>query len=963
MRTSGRRLVRYVSLSLIVMLSLSAHVIGQENQGNIYGKVVDQSGAPVSGATATLTGEVAPQETTTDSAGRFQFLAVDPGRYAVTVTHSRFAAVTYENVSVTLSRSTDLTVTLNTSGVQETVTVSDVAPLIDPRKTETGATFYREELQQIPTARDIWAVIQMAPGVLLDTVNVAGNTSGSQPNFTAKGSNQSTYILDGVTVTDNSYGAFAGRQNGASPSYFDFDTFEEVAVTTGGSSLDLQTPGVTINIVTKRGTNDFKGSARFFHAPDEWESDNKTAEANEQGLETDSIQKVQEYGIEAGGPILKDRLWVWGAIAKQEIERNRTFEDFFGDVVNQELTLEPWNAKVNAQISSSNAASFFYSRSDRTELKTGEDTGRAPDTYRNLLIDSDLFKFEDSHVFSPDFFGNFNLSYLDADYDHSPIQGQDEQVLYDEDGIYHRGYLYLRTTNPQIQGNLTASKFFTTGSVGHELKFSFGYRNQENESASAWPGDQVIASEFSGFALITRGVKTVYENDYIHATLGDTLTLGNFTINAGVRYQYQRGRNLASSAGASGLFPDLLPAVEYEGDSGYPFKYDDLLPRISATYALGKEKRTLLKASYSRFADQLGAVTYRLNGLPITSGFYYYWDDVNGNHRVERNEVDLEDGFYSFYNVDPTTLPNSPNAVADNFDTPLTDEIILGMDHQLLEDLAVSVAYTYRYYDRLQDRVPIGSDPSTWRLVRNVQTTRTAANGFTINIDEPYYFLNLPTTPTGDIFINRPGASQTFHGGEIQLVKRLRNRWMLRGNFAYNDWTQNVSAESIYDPNNEWGTGAPNEDGGIAVGYARGTIWVHSRWQFNVSGLYQLPWDVNFGMNFFGREGYPAGYYYRSPIDRLTAGRHRPVIGKLDDHRLDDVFQLDLRLEKAFAIGPVTLTPSVDVFNVLNENAVIQRENRVGDATATGFNQYAFFNDIVELQSPRIVRAGFRVSF
>lgn len=71
MRTSGWRLVRYVSLSLIVMLSLSAHVIGQEDQGNIYGKVVDQSGGPVSGATATLTGQVAPRETTSDSGGRF----------------------------------------------------------------------------------------------------------------------------------------------------------------------------------------------------------------------------------------------------------------------------------------------------------------------------------------------------------------------------------------------------------------------------------------------------------------------------------------------------------------------------------------------------------------------------------------------------------------------------------------------------------------------------------------------------------------------------------------------------------------------------------------------------------------------------------------------------------------------------------------------------------------------------
>lgn len=186
------------------------------------------------------------------------------------------------------------------------------------------------------------------------------------------------------------------------------------------------------------------------------------------------------------------------------------------------------------------------------------------------------------------------------------------RYLYDEDGVYHRGYAFYITENPQKQANLNVSKFFTTGNVGHELKFSFGYRNQENDSATGWPGDQVVADEASGLAWITRGVDTLYEMNYIHATLGDTLTMGNFTVNAGVRYQYQRGRNLASTAFANGLFPDLLPDARYDGDDDYPFTFEDWLPRVSATYALGKEKRTLLKGSYSRFADQLGNVVYLL---------------------------------------------------------------------------------------------------------------------------------------------------------------------------------------------------------------------------------------------------------------------------------------------------------------------------------------------------------------
>lgn len=976
MRTSVWRIAGCVSLSLL-LLSFSAHLFGQENTGNIYGKVVDEQGGAVAAATATLTGAVAPRTTTSDALGRFQFLSIDPGSYAITMTHPNFAAVTYEGVSVTLNKNTDLTATLSVSGVRETINVAAVAPILDTRKNATGATFYREELQQIPTARDVWALMQQTPGVLLDTVNVAGNTSGSQPNFTAKGSNQASYVLDGVTVTDNSYGDFRGRQNGESPSYFDFDTFEEVEISTGGSSLDLQTPGVTINVVTKRGTNEFKGSGRYFFAPDEWESDNATAEAREQGLQTDSIDEVSEYGAEVGGPIVKDRLWVWGAYAHQEIKRNRTFVDFFGNPVTQEITLQPWNAKINAQLSNSNSASFFFSRSDREELGTGSDTNRPSDTLTDLLNDSNLYKLEDSHVFSPDLFASLNLSYLDVYYNDSP-QNSGEQVLYDVDGNWGRGYAYLITDNPQKQANLSVSKFFNTGSLSHELKFGFGYRNQKNESASAWPGDQVIASEYSGYALITRGVSTVYEMNYWNGTIGDTLTWGPLTVNAGLRYEYQRGRNLLSTAPENGLFPDLLPAAVYEGDEGYPFKYDDLLPRVSATYALGKDKKTLLRASYSRFADQLGNVVYRLNGLPVTSGLYYYWDDLNGNRRVERNEVDVDDGFCCFYNVDPFTLPNSPNAVDPNFEAPITDEILLGIDRQIFEDFAVSLAYTYRHYERLQSRIPIGSDGSTYVLGGNVVETVTGNNGFTINVNEPYYFLDLPSTPTGDIFVNRPGATQTYHGIDLTLIKRLRNRWMLRGSFTWNDWKQDIPAEAILDPNNSWVLGGQNDDGGIAVGWARGNIWANAEWQFNISGLYQLPWDINFGLNFFGRQGYPQSYYFRTETDRLSLGRHDPVVGNIDDHRLDNVFQLDLRLEKGFAIGPVTITPSVDVFNVLNENAVIQRESRVGDVDEDGvFQRYEdsddidpatgepriLFNRLVELQSPRIIRAGLRIAF
>ena len=229
----------------------------------------------------------------------------------------------------------------------------------------------------------------------------------------------------------------------------------------------------------------------------------------------------------------------------------------------------------------------------------------------------------------------------------------------------------------------------------------------------------------------------------------------------------------------------------------------------------------------------------------------------------------------------------------------------------------------------------------------------------------PFYGIDLDEPPDGELFLNRPDYEQTYHGVELQAVKRLSNRWMGRVSFSWMDWTQDVPPSSILNPNNDWNVGQPNSDGGIAVGYGRETIWMNARWQFNVSGLWQGPWGINVAGNFFGREGNPAGYYLRADLDDVASSRFENVIGELDDYRLDDVYELDIRLEKVFKIGQVDITPSLDVFNVLNDAAVLQRANRVGtyDFADAEFTPSSTFNRIEEVQNARIMKLGIRVAF
>ena len=199
-----RRAIGILGVLLITMAA--GTLMGAQDSGNVYGHVTDAGGAPLPGAMATLTGPtIRPLVTTTDARGDFHFLNLAPATYAATIELSGFTKIVQQNVVVTLGKNTEFKVTMALSTRQETMTVSASTPLMDTRKTETGATFAQAELQQVPTSRDVWVVMQQVPGVQVNRINVAGNQSGSQADFVGKGSFR-WFALVGSTSSDTTRG-------------------------------------------------------------------------------------------------------------------------------------------------------------------------------------------------------------------------------------------------------------------------------------------------------------------------------------------------------------------------------------------------------------------------------------------------------------------------------------------------------------------------------------------------------------------------------------------------------------------------------------------------------------------------------------------------------------------------------------------------------------------------------------
>ena len=384
----------------------------------------------------------------------------------------------------------------------------------------------------------------------------------------------------------------------------------------------------------------------------------------------------------------------------------------------------------------------------------------------------------------------------------------------------------------------------------------------------------------SATALISRGVRSVFKTEFITGSIGDTITTGNLTINAGVRYDYQRGRNLPEHV-LQPLLPGSAAAGRLPRRAELAVRLQNWQPRTSLAVQPRRQRRT------------------RCCGRPTDAS-----PTSSGSSAIRKRHADLERLLLLLDGRQPEP-PSRPGRVRDHGSArPLLQRIrsggpaqrpqrdpaglqdaehgsrfTVGADHQIFGDFAVSGTFTYRNTKNLQDTIPIGTDAVDLRAPgkRNRDFT-LLSDGTTHSFSVPYYGLTLDEPPSGVLLYNRPGATQRYFGADVSVVKRLSHNWMLRASFGWNDFRQFVSPQSITDPNNVWGLGGQNDNDTLAVGYSsKAYLFINGRWQFNITGLYQFPLGINLGANFFGRQG------IRSPIPYVRM-RTRDVDGRSSAH-------------------------------------------------------------------------------
>jgi outer membrane receptor protein involved in Fe transport len=328
-----------ILIAALFTLVLIANANGQTaTTGTIEGFITDQHGAVVPGVAviASSPNLIRTQSSVSDNEGRYRFSSLPPGRYIVTVDAARgFARFVKDDVEVSLSKTSSLTIHLEAAGSSAIVTVTyDSTPTVDTTSNTGGTNVSTDQFSNFVTQRTVQSIYTIAPGV---TRSGLRDVSGRDRDPSVSGSSglENLYIMDGINTTDPSFGG-----SGAN---LPFEFVQEVEIKTGAFSAEygLSTGGI-FNVLTKSGGNEFHGDVFAYFTTKGMVL--STRHFPFTGAAPNGFSEV-DAGFDLGGAVKRDKLWFFGAFNPQRRE-NHYFTQTLRDQVSNKVTTPFYAGKL-----------------------------------------------------------------------------------------------------------------------------------------------------------------------------------------------------------------------------------------------------------------------------------------------------------------------------------------------------------------------------------------------------------------------------------------------------------------------------------------------------------------------------------------------------------------------------------------------------------------------------------------
>lgn len=557
-------------LAVLFVCLLAMPLAAQMRTGNLYGTVVDADGGPLPGVNVTLisTGG-APMSTTTNNEGVFRFLSLPPSpNYQIKAELAGFKTKIETIIRINIGKNTSIKVVMEMGAIEEEVTVIATTPTVNPKRTEVSHTIDREMMMALPSARDPWVIIQMVPSILMDRENIGGSDSGQQSSFVSKGESTDSWVMDGIQITD--------MTSTSSPTYFDFDIFEEISVTTGMPDVENRDRAIVINMVTRRGQNKFGFGGRFYMTDEAWQTSGsgddydlvKEVFSVDNGYPewagSNIIKNIKDFGFNMGGPLVQDKVWWWMSYGVQDIQ---TFVITGGKDNTQ---LNNYAGKLNFQLFADNRAEIFIHMGDKKKQGRSSSSSN-PAGYAQhgkYHFGSPIFKIQDEHMFGDNLFISARYGFTDAGFGMWPQNDENmtKVAFYDYDNaIYNDPWGQFSTVDYFFCGRphqfgLLQGIYYNDNLFGgsHEIKVGLEVNNNQRSYVGGYTGNFTFYHNYYSPQIDTDldGIRDT-PDDWIRMNVGnndiffedgtdryagyfqDILTFGRLTFNLQVRMDRQ----------------------------------------------------------------------------------------------------------------------------------------------------------------------------------------------------------------------------------------------------------------------------------------------------------------------------------------------------------------------------------------------------------------------------------------
>jgi hypothetical protein len=916
----------------------------QETTGAIAGIVKDTDGGVLPGVTVQAIGPVGTIDTISDARGEYRFPLLPPGRYTVRASLSAFRP-SESMITLAVGTTARVEFTLALATLSETVNVTAITSAVDITNSATATNITRERLEFVPRGRDFTDVVAQAAGAADESkaggISIDGS-SGSENRF----------IIDGVNTTSPQVGT------NAVPMRADF--MEEVQVKSAGYAAEFGgSTGGVINAITRSGSNAFSGGLFMDYESRSWGGAERPL--LRQSLTSDTFTYITprkddetriDPGFSIGGPILRDRLWFFGAYQPgiRNTERTVTFSNGVTNTFDSDFRVNYGAVNVTGNLGrgilfrmGANLSPYETKRSlppqdGRTSLTTAESYLRGTkgdrQTFsgsvdyvptRNVAISLRAGRFltdvQSTGVEFPSLIHNFSTASTAAGIASLPTQFREQPGFLSDVLVTN-----ATARDEYIRDHLSAdATFFVQAAGDHQIKVGAQFEQIYNDVQSGYNADRILY--YAGRPYLTStGQQVQGTHGYFRllniSTLGDVKSRNDvlfvqdtwrpvtrLTLNVGLRAEHERIPNF--------------------GDRGVKnpleFKFGDkLAPRLGFAWDATSDGRTKVYGSFGKYFDVMKYELPRGSfGGDKWVDYFFTWDSPNwpsngagcatGTNTISERPTCAAGTFIEALDRRFNSAEALDEAVDPNLKPMEEKEYQLGITRELgWNNVVVGARYIQK------------------DMVRTIEDVGILVPG----IGEVFYIANpgegISLTLAGEPGIpDFPKAVREYKGLELTLERRFANNWSAYASYTYSRLYGNYSGLASSDEN---GRTSPNvnrffdhientfDRNGEAVFGRLGTDRPH---QFKTQLLYRTNFDLTIGVNQrltsglpVSEEGLVAANVPFFPYGRGNLGR-TPVVA-----------QTDLSLFQDFRVGGrFNVQVGLTVLNVFDSQTVTSRAN------------------------------------